>query len=502
MGRTGQRTGVGEHLFQAVGWRLGGLGLLAVLGISVLGVAAGGPEWVAPRHVTTAVLLLAGAAIGWQYLQLEWAAIDSDLVPYRVGLHLLLLVVLFGVLYQSWTPGYGLVVGRAAASLIVFVVLIAFCVLAGDPRRYSVLQWVVISGVATVVGIFFYHGLGIAATSGQARQPFWYGTIMAVGLVVLPQYLSRGQFLWAISRFVAGLVVLTLPMYVVGEYTLLGFPFRFHGAYTIPVIGQEVQATRSLFVNRNAFATVVFAGFIAAIGDVYQTYLRGRAVWSLGLPILLVGINGVGLAVSYGRALWVITPMALGIYFLYVALGRRAVPIAVVGGFLYLLGGIVAVQSGLLPLPEGTPTRADRWYPSIAAILDQRSVLGAGFVDPGSYIAPYQGGAEFSPHNSYLTVTIRAGLLGGIAYVGLVATSLLAGLLEAWAGDSDSDASVAMLALAVGYTAHQLFEAYTLFNWSSSTVLAILVFGFLVFGGVERTSKPSGPEAVDAAKHT
>ena len=116
----------------------------------------------------------------------------------------------------------------------------------------------------------------------------------------------------------------------------------------------------------------------------------------------------------------------------------------------------------------------------MAAVIDEPSLIGAGLVDPGEFIAPYQGGASFSPHNSFLTIAIRVGILGGIAYILLIGSSLLSGLLEIL--DVDRSPNLGVLALATGFTAHQQFEAYTLFNWNSSTVLAVFVFGFLVFG--------------------
>lgn len=468
--------------------RLGGLGLVAVLGVAVLGGAVGGPDWLVAWHVTTAVLLLTGLLIVSRYVLSESADLQSDLEPYRFGAQLVLLIGLLGVVYQSQSPGFGLGIDRAVEATVIFLGLIAFCVLARDPRRYSAVQWVVIGCVATVVGIFFYHSLSIAEASFRSRHPVWAGFLMAVGLIVLPQYLSRAQFLWALNRFVAALVVLTLPIYVLGEFSLFGLQFTHHGAYTIPLVGYEVEATRSLFVNRNIFATVVFAGLVAAVAEVDRSYVRDRPAWVVAGAGLLLVINAVGLAVAYGRALWVITPMAVGIYLAYVAFGRRAVPVAVLAGFAYLVTGIVAVHNGFVPLPEDTPTRATRWYPAARAILDQPSLLGAGLVNPGHIIAEYHPtGSTGSPHNSYLMMGIRAGLLGGVAYVVLILSSLLHGIL--WDRDVDVDASVAVLALAVGFTAHQQFEAYTLFNWGITTVIAVLVFGFLVFAGADQPSR-------------
>ena len=109
-------------------------------------------------------------------------------------------------------------------------------------------------------------------------------------------------------------------------------------------------------------------------------------------------------------------------------------------------------------------------------------MLGAGLVDPGQFIEPYHPeGSSNSPHNSYLTMAIRAGIIGGIAYLVVIMASLVHGALF----DRDEIEAVAVLTLAVGFAAHQQFEAYTLFNWDSSAVLAVLGFGFLIFGAKE-----------------
>lgn len=173
--------------------------------------------------------------------------------------------------------------------------------------------------------------------------------------------------------------------------------------------------------------------------------------------------------------------MALLVYLAYLAVGQRAVPVAVLLAFAYLVGGIAAVHSGIVPLPEDTPTRASRWYPALEAILDRRSLLGAGFVDPGEIIAPYYPTSSTgSPHNSYLIIGIQAGIVGGIAYALLIASSLLSGVMESL--ERDGVVLTAMVALSVGFAAHHQFEAYRLFYWAASTVLAVFVFGFLVFG--------------------
>jgi hypothetical protein len=473
-----------------VGTRLGGLALLGVLGVSVLSVASGGPSWLTGRYVTAAMVLLGAAAIVGRFVAVSRRGFASDLEPYLFAVQAVLSGLLLVVLYRSFSPGYGLAESRRVSTLVIWLLLVAVCVTARDPRRYRPVQWLALGCLATVTGIFFYHGL-----AGTTRVPFWFGAVMVVGIAVVPQYLSRTTFLWAANRYAAVVILLALPAYVLGEYTLFGLSFGFMRSYTIPVVDYEVRAARSLYVNRNAFAVAAFGGFLAAVGEFHRAATSDRPVWTVVVPAALFGINALGLAISFGRVLWVVTPMAVGVYLAYLAWGRRAVPLAVVAGFAYLVVGIAAVHTGLAPIGEDTPTRAERWYPAVAAILDDPSLLGEGFVNTTAYIAPYietakpffvenytASEAPGSPHNAYLRTTIRAGLLGGLAYLTLVVSSLVSGAQEVRRRHGDATVAVILLALGVGFAAHQQFEAYSLYNYGSSTVLAVFVTGFLLFG--------------------
>lgn len=469
--------------------RVVGVGLSGVLGFVVLGSAVGGPEWIVSWLIASVLVAFAGVLVVAEYLSAEKT---EEAVPHiRFVAQLVLCVGLLAVLYQSRTPGYGFGWVRGVEAAAVFIALVAFCVLAGDPRRYDPFQWLVLGCFAVVAGIFFYHSVPIPETSFRSRHPVWWGVTAGVSLAVLPHYVSREAFLWAVSRLAAVLVVLTLPIYVIGEFSLYGLEFTFHRSYTIPLIDHEVRATRSLLVNRNAFATVVFAGLVGAVAELHRAVDRDRVLVAAAIPGVLLVVNAIGLAIAYGRALWVITPMVLGIYVAYLAFGRRAIPVAVVAGVAYLAIGIAGVHTGRIPLPEGTPTRATKWYPAIAVLSEHVSLLGEGLIAPGQFLGAHSDQyAPGSPHNSYISIFVRTGLVGGIAYVGLVGASLLRGL---W-GYRDVD--VAVFALAVGYAAHQQFEAYTFFQTFSSSILAALAFGMLVYGGrtVRRSQEEQLPE--------
>lgn len=461
----------------------------ALLGMAILRSATGRPEWLLAWRVSAAVLSFASVLVLWEYLWHVWTdagGTDRRRLAWTL-LRLGLLAVLLAVTSQSQSPGVGLGVDRLVEGIAILATLAALCVVAGDPRRYTPGQWVVVGCFVTVAGIFFVHGLGVAEASVRSRHPLWAALVMGTCLVVLPQYLPEGLFLWALSRVAAVVVLLGVLAYALGEYRLLGTSIRFHDAFAIPLVDREVRAIRSLFVNRNAFAMVVLAGIVASTAEFHRAVRRDDGGIGLAVPTGLLVVNAVGLAVSFGRALWVIAVPVLGIYLASALFGRPAVPAAVVGGAAYLLGGIlavyVAVRTGLLA--SDPSDRFHLWAASLAAILDRPSLFGEGVVSPAVHILEYRDtDAAASPHNSYLSVWIRTGVVGGLAYVGLVLASLVDGTLRY------RDVDVAVLAVAALFAAHQVFEAYTMLWWTTGSVYASLAIGFLTFGGARRRSPP------------
>lgn len=465
------------------------IGFAGLLGLATLRAATGRPEWLLAWRVSAAVLSFAAVLVIGEYLwhvRTRSGTLDFGRLAWTL-LRLGLLAVLLVIVFQSGSPGVGLGVHRLLEGVAIFGALAALCVVAGDPRRYGPGQWVVVGCFVTVGGVFFVHGLGVAEASVRSRHPLWAAVVMGTCLVVIPQYLPEELFPWALSRLAAAVVLLGLPTYVLGEYSLLGLSFRFHDAFAIPLVDLEVRAIRSLFVNRNAFAMVVLAGLVGALAELHRGVRRGGRGIGLAVATALLVVNAVGLAVSFGRALWVLAVPVLGIYLAYARLGRRAIPAAVVGGACYLVGGIlavyVAVSTGLLA--SDPSDRFHLWAASLRAILDRPALFGEGVVSPAVHILEYRDAdAAVSPHNSYLSVWIRTGIVGGLAYAGLVVASLVDGTWRY------RDVDVAVLAVALLFAAHQVFEAYTMLWWTTGSVFASLAIGFLTFGGARTRTAP------------
>ncbi|SEP29574.1 hypothetical protein SAMN04487948_13622 [Halogranum amylolyticum] len=85
---------------------------------------------------------------------------------------------------------------------------------------------------------------------------------------------------------------------------------------------------------------------------------------------------------------------------------------------------------------------------------------------------------------------LRVGLLGGAAYLVLTLGSLFDGFLHKERVD------VVMLAFAVGFAFHQLFEAYSLFGFTVPAMVGSIVLGYLVLDGSLPEDAPSQQESV------
>lgn len=463
------------------------VGLGALLVASILKGATGSPEWLLAWRITTGFLLFTGALLVGHHLFTADPGTRTHWRPFAV--RLALLAVLLAVVYRSGSPGIAPGVDPLAETFAIILAVVGFTLLADDPREYSQAQWLVLWCFGIVATIHFLHGMDVSVASPRARQPLWAAVVMGCCLVVLPRHLPVELFLWTLNRVAAAVILLGLATYLVGEYALWGVQFRFHGTIVVPGVGLEVPAIRSLFVNRNALGLLALSGLLAAVAEFHRGLHhavdagldRRRVPGAVAVPAGLLAVNAVGFAASFGRALWAIAPAALGVYLAPVVLDREALPVAVAAAVAYVLGGILAVylavRTGLLA--SDPSDRFHLWAASLRAIVDNPSLLGEGIVSTANFILPYRdGGAPASPHSSYLTIWIRTGLVGGLAYVGVNAGSLLEGARRARTVDA------AALALAVAFVAHQLFESYTLFAWWIGSVLGALSLGFVAFGAV------------------
>jgi hypothetical protein len=468
----------------------------ALILASLIFNATTGLEQFTIYHILTLDLLLGG--IGFTVYGYHTYGFDG-----RFGIlvftYLLGMVMLIGVVLQQMGPGFTNP-GRMAKLTLIALLFLFF--LGVSPRQIAFTKKTGVYFVAFSVLflIYLYHSVSLAAASGSASFPIAAGFMMGLNLFVLPRYISRDTFLWVLSGISSFFVLIGIPAYYIGSYTFLGMKIQLYNSSFTPLfLNGQITVLQSVFGNPNTFAILTFPGTVAAAILAHRlfpevglspedqrvradgasaTVLSYSFVRSLSLFCLagmMFAISAMGTYLSYSRASFLCIALSLALYFSYVSLGRRSLPYAL--GI--LVGGFALVMLFLPELGVDPGGRFALWSGSVEAFLNNPTLFGQGIAAPGEIIAPYveQPYSGHSPHNSYLNTFIRAGLLGGVAFLVIICGSLLSGVIRYQQVD------VPALALAFGFAINQMFEAYSLFQFTMPAVLATLSFGYLIMDG-------------------
>lgn len=406
------------------------------------------------------------------------------------------ILVLIGILLRQWASGFPNP-GRVTKLMLIVLLFLFFLGISIKNRSYLRRTGVFLLAFGVVFSIYVSHTVGLAPDSGSAGFALVSGVMMGLCLFVLPRYVSCNSFLWTMSLICSISVLLGIRAYYIGNYIVMGMKVTlYHGTFTPFFMSEKIHILKSVFLNPNMFGIVMFVGTVSAGILIHRLFpdissnngsqtenndgglVSYSFVLSLGASCLagcIFVINTVGLYFSQSRACFLAAAVSLSLYFSYMILGRRSLPYALTG-----LVGAVALFLLLMPVIGINPSgRFTLWGGAVGYLTEHGSLLGEGIVAPSDFIAsylpkPHRGKAI---HNSYLYTFIRAGLLGGAAYLFLIAGSLIAGVVR------NKQVNVPALALAFGFAIHQMFESYSLFQNGIPAVLASLSFGFLILSG-------------------
>lgn len=99
-------------------------------------------------------------------------------------------------------------------------------------------------------------------------------------------------------------------------------------------------------------------------------------------------------------------------------------------------------------------------------------VWEAGICPPKNILSPHTPGIEYGPHNTYLTAFLRGGILGGIAYFGLIW-----GILYRGATRQIPDG---LLAIGLGLAVSGVFASFFLWGTELRGLLFALTLGYVL----------------------
>lgn len=435
-----------------------------LFGLSVLFVVLSAAiDRIGSIHITLSYLLLV-VIIFNQYDHRKNAGI-SPLFSLQVGL----LFALGTVLLVLEVGGLGI---RWLELGAVFVLTLVFVLTRDDLKVALPSMAPYIMAFAVLFGVFLFHSRRFAADSGMGLFPVFAGTVLALNLFVLPRYVSDGSVYRAISAVGIGIVVLAIPTYFGGDYSLWLLEVRtWDGSVAIPALDRDLPIMRSIFENPNTLGLLLFPGTVGTYIMACRT-VRSRPIRTIPLASAFA-VLAFGFYLSNSRASILAAAVAITVYTL-AGTDRGLLPGAVLGVAIGVPVFLLLLYLSVLPIDSAH--RFELWRASIEAIRADGTLLGHGLVSTRDVIEPYRpdGIGSYSSHNSYLSIFIRTGLLGGFAYLLIVIGPIVSGVLQC------DRVNVGMLSIAVGFAVHQLFEGYTLYQFGPGSVLGALAIGYVI----------------------
>ena len=444
--------------------------LIPLLFVGVLLGAQNSPEWFGSFHLDLLFLYATPLLL----LVHTYYRTDRGLWIHVAQTSLLILLT-FVLLRQHnlYIPSDG----RTLHVVFVFLLYAIYPLIGYDIAEFLRSRAIYVGAYVVLLAVYFFHVNSMSAGSTKASFVVYMALLFGINLFIIPRYVSRNVFLWGVSLAAGFMVMLGLPVYIIGSYDIWWLqPQLFDNPATLPVPGMELHYLQSVLSNPNILGVLTFAGAFGALVLATENLIRRRF---LMVPIAsaLFFLNGLGMFLSYARASWLAMGLATVVYVGYVLFDNRSVPFTVIP---LALASALFLGSVLLAVgPIDASGRSPLWLAGIQAIKHAPSSLGYGVVNTHAVIEPFITEPYLrgrSPHNSYVQIFLQVGIVGGLAYLVIVLGSIVEGVIRR------NTVDVPMLGFAFAFAVHQTFDVYTLFNNAVASILATLVFGYLICG--------------------
>lgn len=320
----------------------------------------------------------------------------------------------------------------------------------------------------TIYFIYLYHLINLPIDISMIARTTIYIIVSASCILLIPQVVSRRTFLRSVGYLAPAVVVIGLPTFFIGSYSILFLSFDIYpGTYYVPIFNQRLHQYMSLMSNPNPMGELVMFGLLAIFADRNNRLRRYFVLLICVIGLYLVNSQAAILGAGFGT----------GVYIVWRSSWRRFLkPLISVGIGVGTVIYLIILQ--IIPGPEFLTSldlthRVPIWRGAVGAVRDSLW-LGHGPQQMEQIMDPYVDrplGAAI--YNSFLRVFVTAGVIGGVAYILLFLHSLLKYPID----DQQMETGV-IYAMFIAFIINEMFSGNAIFGLSFTSVVGSLLLGY------------------------
>jgi O-antigen ligase len=313
--------------------------------------------------------------------------------------------------------------------------------------------------------IYIFHSLYPSPSVFSLIRMLIFMTGSFILLFILPHTIGVHTFMKALFYIGFPIALLGLISVLLGEAHLFGLTVStHHNVATIPLTRIKIFPAESIFSNPNSLG--LFSCFASISG--LAIYYNEKKLFQI--PILLTVMISVFL--SFSRSSIFVFCISLILITIYTTFGKKWVSYLTVLGL--FLGGFFAISLvGVIPdyfevQSLLSHSRPQIWNRAIHTLAENR-LVGVGIQPLNQFIGTN------NPHNTYIMVFVRRGLVGGVIYIIFLFYAIWNLIWRA-----ENLVIVCLLTMMVSLLLVMNFESIPIYGFSIFPVILSIVVGFSI----------------------
>lgn len=288
---------------------------------------------------------------------------------------------------------------------------------------------------------------------------------------LIPKAIQRDWFFISVVSISTLSFLIGLPAYVIGDYALLGVsvntytslePFRQYGIH--------IPALASIWDDANAMSKIAVAGLIGS----HYLYSKRQST----ILRLLIGVNAFALFLANSKMSIIAVIIAYFVFFIYrrfeVSLTVTYLGIMGLIGFAMFLLIVFGIGSNTIVPIIGFSDRVYLWKASIFTFFEH-PIIGIGIHNVGKTISTYTAASQIAPQNSYLSIFVAGGTIGGGLYLWIVASSAFKYIERI-----ESKADLLTLCLFIAFILIQFTDTSHPFGINKNALIFGITLGYII----------------------